>query len=321
MPHTRAARMRLLKEAAEWGNIQQMPHSDIDMGWNDYLGWDLPELTYQPDALAWYPSRNITIDQTLLFGDIRTPMVPANGLPDIICGKASTTNFYGPQSWDSTSTQDFRSVTPSSVIPPPRSASEYTSYEYPSLEKDNHQAHRRDDGQTWRPKVIRQTSSLSDEVYSRRSSEEPAIKLSQDFDDAPTQDSEVESEQVSVIKIDANKKRKIAHSAVEKKYRTRIMDGMAELKLCLPSTARARSSSDSMRPKRRRAADDATLNYTSGKAAILSDAVQYVRALELQNDALHEQLDIMQRRNHILQKIALSKRQHSTKGLSYDENK
>jgi len=45
----------------------------------------------------------------------------------------------------------------------------------------------------------------------------------------------------------------------------------------------------------------------SGKVATLSDAVQYVKSLELENEGLHGRLDVMQRRNNTLQKIALSR--------------
>jgi hypothetical protein len=138
------------------------------------------------------------------------------------------------------------------------------------------------------------------------------MDLTEELDEAPTLGSEVESEQVSNAKLDASKKRKFAHSVIEKKYRSRIMDGMAELRHCVPSAARARSSFDSKRPKGQKVADDATSNHSSGKVATLSDAVQYVRALELQNETLHGQLDVIQRRNHTLQKIALSKHGNST---------
>jgi len=312
MPHTRAARLRALKEAAECGNIQQPSHSATNIGWNDYLGWDLPGLTYQPDASAWYPSEKMTIDQTLFFGDIETPTAAANSLPDIIFGPSSTTDFCGLQPWYSTLAQDLPSITPAIIDPPPCSGSEYTPYESTSLDEDNKPAHRRYNSQTRPLKIIRQTSSFSDEVCSQKSSKEPAIDFTEELDDAPILDSEVESDQVSNAKLDVSKKRKMAHSVIEKKYRSRITDEMTKLRHCVPSAARARSSFHSKHPKGQKAADDATSNHSSGKVATLSDAVQYVRALELQNEALHGQLDVMQRRNHTLEKIVLSKHEHST---------
>ena len=138
------------------------------------------------------------------------------------------------------------------------------------------------------------------------------MDLTEELDDAPTLGSEVESERVSNAKLADSKKRKIPHSVVEKKYRSRITDGMAELRHCIPSAARVRSSCGLKRPKGQQAADTATSNHSSEKVATLTDAVQYVRALELQKRALHGQLDVMQRRNHTLQKIALSKYEPST---------
>jgi hypothetical protein len=281
----------------------------MNLGWNDYLGWDLPELTFQPDAFAWCPSEMMTTDQTLVYKGIETS---TDSLPDSICGRSSTTDYYGLQPWYTTPAQDLPSITPAIIVPPPCSGSEYPSYESTLLDKDSQPAHQRHDSQTWPLKIIRQTSSLSDEVCSQKSSKESAIDFTDELDDAPMLDSDVESDQVSNAKLDVITKRKAAHSVIEKKYRSRIMDGMTKLRHCVPSAARARSSFGSKRPKGQKAADDGTSNHSSGKVATLSDAVRYVRALELQNEALHGQLDVMQRRNHTLQKIALSKHEHST---------
>ena len=133
------------------------------------------------------------------------------------------------------------------------------------------------------------------------------MELNEELYDTLTLGTEVESERVSNAKLDASKKRKKAHSVIEKHYRSKIKDAMAELRHCVPSTARVRSSCDSKRPKSRQAAAKATSNHSSRKVATLSDAVEYVKALEILNEALNGRLDIMQRRNHILQKIALSK--------------
>ena len=307
MPHTRAARLRALKEAAECGNIQQMPHSTTNMGWNDHLGWDLPGLTYQPDALAWYPSEEMTVDQNLFFGDIQTPAAVANRLPDIICGPSSTSDFYGTRLWNSTSAQESRSVKLAVSLPSPPPDSEYTSYESTSLDEDSRPAHQRYHSQTWPPKIICQTSSVSHEVSSHKSSKEPALELTEELYDTLTPGTEIESERVSHEKLDASKKRKFAHSVVEKHYRSKIKDAMTELRHCVPSAARVRPSYDSKRPKSRQAADNARSNHSSMKVATLSDAVEYVKALEVLIEALNGRLDIMQRRNHTLQKIALSK--------------
>lgn len=302
MPHTRAARLRALKEAAECANMQQMPHGTTNSGWSDYLGWDLPELTYQSDGMACYPS-----DRTLSSGAFQTPTAAVNSLQDTICIPSSTADFYDLQPWDLTSAQGSLSMAPETIIQPPRSANDYTSYESTSQGDESQLAPQRYDCQPRPPKVIRRASSFSDQVSSQKSSEEPATDLTEESDEASTPSSEVESERISNAKFDANKKRKIAHSVIEKKYRSRIVDGMAELRHCVPSTARFRSDFHSKRPKSQQVSDDTTSNHASSKVATLSDAVQYVKALELQNQVLHGELNVMQRRNHTLQKIALSK--------------
>lgn len=156
-------------------------------------------------------------------------------------------------------------------------------------------------------KIVRQNSSGSRDVYSQKSCAEPAIDLTEELDEALTLGLETESKQADTTKLDTGKKRKTAHCVVEKNYRSRIMDGMDALRHCVPSAARARSSIKSKLSKGQQVADVTMLKNSSGKVAILSDAVQYVRALELQNEALMGQLDVLQRRNHTLQKIALSK--------------
>jgi len=305
MPHTRAARLRALKEAAERGNIQQPSHSATTIGWDDYLGPDLLGLTYQSDASAWYPNEKIAIDQNLFFEATETATTAADGLPNIIFGASSTTDSCGFQPWYSTSVQDLPSGKPAATTPPLCLGSEYNSYDFTSLGEDNHPAYQGYDSEMRPLKTIRQTSSLSDKVYSHKSSKEPAMDFTRELDDASPLDLEVKSDQVSNVKFDASKKRKIAHSVIEKKYRSRIMEGMTELRHCLPSAARARSSLDSKRPKGQKPARDSIPNHSSEKVATLSDAVRYVRALELQNEALSGKLDVLQRRNYTLQKIAL----------------
>lgn len=112
-----------------------------------------------------------------------------------------------------------------------------------------------------------------------------------------------ENARINTVKLDANKKRKIAHSVIEKNYHSRIVDGMAELRHCVPSTIRDRSPQDDGQS----AVEDAAPNHSSGKVAVLADAVQDVKAPSSQNEALHGQLKVMRRRNTALQHIALSK--------------
>jgi Helix-loop-helix DNA-binding domain len=81
--------------------------------------------------------------------------------------------------------------------------------------------------------------------------------------------------------LDANKKRKIAHSLFEKNYRSRIKDGMAELRHCVPSIRKGNSSLESNTTETQVHADKAKQNHSFGKVATRSDAVQYMKSLEL----------------------------------------
>lgn len=308
MPHTRAAQLRALQVAAECAKLQQILHNTTNIGWNDYVSRDLPGLTYQSDGMAWYPSEEITFDQNLLFQDIQTSTVKTNALPESINGPSSTSEFYDTQLWNLIPTQESLSVTtPAVSILQPCPETKYTSYKSNPINKDSRPAHEISRVQTLPPKSILQTSSLEDKDYSRKSSAKPALELTDEFCDISNLGTDLKSQRVSNANMDAGKKRKLAHSVIEKHYRSKIKDAMAELRHCVPSAARVRSSYDSKRSKRQEAAENASSDHSSKKVAILSDAVEYVKALEVLNEALHGRLDVMQRRNHTLQKIALSK--------------
>ena len=318
MPHTRAARLIALKEAAESLKMQQIHNAETNMGWNNYLDWDLPELMYQPDALAWHPG-----DRLSFFGDFQGPMTDAaNGMSDASYEQSSKTEFDGLQPWYSRGMQDSSSVV--AVIPPRQeSSSECASYQSTLLDEESNLADQTYRSRTFSPSLSlsHQSSSISDGVYSRRPSKLLAIDLTKELDELLSHSSEEEKERISTTKIDTSKKRKIAHSLIEKNYRSRIKDGMAELRYCVPVLAKGKSSVDSNRPGGQPAAEDAMPSHSSGKVATLSDAVQHVKALELQNQTLHGQLDVMQRRNNTLQKIVLSKADASTPApsISVDE--
>jgi hypothetical protein len=141
----------------------------------------------------------------------------------------------------------------------------------------------------------------------REKSDYRVIDLIEELEEPPTPSSAKEYEQISNVKVDANKRRKIAHSVVEKKYRFRIKEGMAELRQCVPSTLKHSSSADSGLVEGQPLTENLSQNSPSGKVAILSDAVHYMKALTHRNEALHAQLGVMQQRNNTLQKIALSK--------------
>lgn len=116
----------------------------------------------------------------------------------------------------------------------------------------------------------------------------------------------------STTEVDTKKRCKIAHSVVERNYRSRISDGMAELRHCVPRRPHDGSCAASTYPEGPLAAESITENHASGKVGILSNAVQYVKTLKVQNEALHKELDILRLRENTLQMIALSKVDVST---------
>jgi hypothetical protein len=316
MPHTRAARFRALKEAAESRDMLQMQNSTSNMGWNDYLDWE----TYHPDSLAWFPNKGVASDQPQFFTNTQSPTAnAANGLPEPRSEKALDSNFCGLQPWYSTEMQEFSSVSCAATTRPQLSASEVNSYESTSLDEESQPTDQSYGSQPWSPNISRQLSSMSDGAFARIPSHGPTVDLTQELDDAPRHSSEDEDARRNTARVDASKKRKLAHSVIEKNYRSRIKDGMAELRHCVSLTARGRSSLDSMRLESQQGADDAAPNHSFGKFATLSNAVQYVKSLELENEALHERLDVMLRRNNTLQKIALSKGRHE-RPRDVDEN-
>ena len=306
MPHTRAARLKALKEASDLRDMLQLHDTSTNPGWNDYLDWDLPGVTYEPESSSWFPVEGATtIDHPPFFGDAHSPTInSSNGALDINYARTSNTNFCGLQPWYSTATRDLSSASPPTITQPQLSTSALTSYDSTSFDEQVQQTDSIYAGQPWSLKVSRRHSSLDDEMDPRRLSNAQEVELVEDDEEHPSPSSEEENERISMAKSAAHKKRKIAHSVIEKNYRCRIKDGMAELRHCVPHREKGRRSMDS---EGHSITGDVGPNHSSGKVAILSDAVQYVKALERQNEALHGQLDVMQRRNNTLQKIALSK--------------
>jgi hypothetical protein len=305
MPHTRAARLKAIRDASDLRDVLQLHETSANPGWNDYMDWDLPGLTYQPDALAWYPTEETSTVQQPFFADAHSPTANAvNTSLHNNYDSNSNTEFRGLQPWYSTTTRELSSVSPVATTRPQLSPSALTSYDSTPLDEAGQQADQIYGTQQWLPKVNRRRSSVGDgDMYPHRSDAQSTISV-KEAEEHPSPSSEEENERISTAKSAAHKKRKIAHSVIEKNYRCRIKDGMAELRLCVPTREKGRRSLDS---EGHPVTGDAASNQSSGKVAILSDAVQYVRALERKNEALHGQLDVMQRRNNTLQKIALSK--------------
>lgn len=294
-----------MKEASDLRDALQLHDSSTNPGWNDYLDWDLPGLTYQPDALAWYSNDVMDIAGQPFFADAHSPTTnAANGLPDANYEGGSNTDFCGLQPWYSNATGALSSEFPAASTRPQLSTSTVTSYNSTSLDEGGQAADQTHGNEQLSPKISRRRPSLDEGISSRRAPEAQATDLVKKSEESHSPSSEEENERVNTAKSEAHKKRKLAHSVIEKNYRCRIKDGMAELRHCVPSREKGRRSLDSGGHP---VPGDSASSPSSGKVATLSDAVQYVRALERQNEALHGQLDVMQRRNNTLQKIALSK--------------
>lgn len=278
----------------------------MNMGWNDYLDWDLPDLTYQGDASAWSPSEGAVGDRAPSFADAESPIADAaDDLSDVKYRRLANSELCGLRPRYSTGTQDLSSITLAVITRPRLSSSKFTSYESTSLDNESQPADQTYGSQLWLPKINHPPTSSIDGALPRIPSDGAASSHAKELRDLSSFSSEDENGRRATI--DANKKRKIAHSVIEKKYRSRIKNGMTELRLCVPSTITGPASLDSQRPGGQPAAEGVTPTHSSGKLTTLCDAVQYVKSLELQNEVLHGKLDVMQRRNKALQRIALSK--------------
>ena len=316
MPHTRAAKPEALKEASEFQDLLQTHDSSTDSGWNENSDWKLPHLSYQQDCsedfsapdLSWYTSEWVATDQPQFAADAWLSTTDAVGyLPANSCGHTLRTDFCGLQHWYSRASQDFSSESFTGTTLAVLSDSICSPYDSTSISDGSQLADQTCGTQSLSPKTSFRPASLSDGMLLREKSDYQTIDLTEELEEPPSPSSAKEYEQISNAKVDANKRRKIAHSVVEKNYRSRIKEGMAELRHCVPSTLKHSSSADSGLVEGQPLTENATQNYPSGKVAILSDAVHYVRALTHRNEALHAQLGVMQRRNNTLQKIALSK--------------
>lgn len=308
MPHTRAAQLRALEAAAEVAAFTLLQNSPSTMGGNEYPDWDQPELTYQPHPSAWLTCEGAATYQPRRFIDTQ-PLVAyaTNSVSEPNSETASKSNFCGLQPWYSAGMQEFPSISHIMTTRSQLSGGELSSYESTSLDEGSQPTDQSCVTQPWSPTSSCQLSSVSGETFGRGPSKSPTIDLTQELDKALSYSSEEEDARRTTSRDDASKKRKTAHSAIEKRYRSRINEGMAELRHCVPSTATSSSSLDSKRPQRQRSGDYVAPIQPSGKVATLSDAVHYVKALEFENEGLHGQLDLLERRNNTLQMIALSK--------------
>jgi hypothetical protein len=283
--------------------------SSTGPGWNEYFNWDLSESTNQEDCSTgtsgpdptWDTSDGLTPVRPTLYTDGSVPTTDA--VKDI-----SDSSVCGLQPWYLSATQDLSSTSSEVSTRSQLADSAYSSYESISLGEAEQIPYQSTATLPRSPKQSRQVASFDESRPYQKSSRTSKAEVIEELDKSFSYSLTEESDRAGTgAKLDANKKRKIAHTVIEKNYRSRIKDGMAELRQCVPSTLKGRTSSlDSSRMESEHA-DKAQQSNSSGIVTTLSDAVQYVRSLKLRNEALDRRLDVMQKRNDTLQRIALSK--------------
>jgi hypothetical protein len=318
MPHARAAKLLKLKEASESTNLLlQTSSSSAGTEWNESMDWNAPNLFYQTEFLAdntasdlpWH-TIEAAITDLLGCGNGAWPSIigPAADPPSSVFQQPTGIGFCGLQHWYSEGSQECSSEAPMATTRPQFSESSDCSFGTISTSKGS---------QTtdqicgvllnWSETSRRPSSSIKiDELSLQKISKDQEFDPTEDLQEPLSPSSAGRSQKVSNADDDVKKRRKIAHSKIEKHYRSRIKDGMAELRHCVPLTAEGISSSASHRARKRPLLQSPTQNHSSGKVATLSDAVQYVKALTDQNEALQGKLDVLHRCNNTLQKIALS---------------
>jgi Helix-loop-helix DNA-binding domain len=318
MPHSRSYKPRAVqREDSEVPDIPQTRESSSGPGLNEYLNWDLPEFAYQEDSLAemsapdanWYASDRATYAQPTRNADAPdSTRDAAHNLSDTNFNQSSGAEFCGLQHWYSSATQHLSNAPSDANARPQLEDSAYSSCESTPFGEADTRSHQLTATLPWSPESSRGLASFDEALPQPKRSSTKEAESVKELENSLSPSSAEEIDRSSAAsKMDANRKRKIAHSLIEKNYRSRIKDGMAELRDCVPSTWIGRTSSlDSSKTEPQDTAK-AHQNHSSGKVATLSDAVQYVKSLELRNEALHGKLSVIRRRNYTLQKIALSK--------------
>jgi hypothetical protein len=302
MPHTSSYQQRALQqEGSEGLGILPTMDSSTVPGWNEYLNWEVCSTgTSAPDP-TWDTSDGLTPARPTLYADGSVPTTDA--VKDI-----SDSSVCGLQPWYLPATQDLSSTSSEASTRSQLADSAYSSHKSISLGEAEEIPYQLTTTLPWSPKQSRQVTSFDESRPYQKSPRTRKADVIEELEKSFSYSLAEESDRAgTAAKMDAKKKRKIAHTVIEKNYRSRIKDGMAELRQCVPSTLKGRTSSlDSSRMESEHA-DNAQQSNSSGIVTTLSDAVQYVRSLKHRNEALHRRLDVMQQRNDTLQRIALSK--------------
>ena len=295
--------------------IQEDRDLCVAAGWNTYLDWDLPDLSYQevdsaeaPAAdLIWYAGGTANMNNARPSPDSWLSMEDVSGDRPYSTEPASNSGFQGLQSLYSNEARGPIVERDPAHIRPQLSGSSHTSYDADSFTGESQLTDRAEGVNAWSPDASPVERAVNDEPLSWAS---PKTNLMANVEELePAQNILIPEDHGldSSTKAKINKKRKIAHSVIEKNYRSRINTGLAELRHCVPSMLKGDFPLNLDEMDGIEAAEEAPQSHSSGKVGILSDAVHYVKTLELQNKSLCGKLDVLQRRHDLLQKIALSK--------------
>lgn len=280
---------------------QQLDYPEYAAAWNTYLDWDLPDLAYQDFSVAelpngqpdWYAPGVANNGQMATqksqwptTTNVRTESNLSSMRPGL--GNASVQSSYSTTQ-PTPNTNFGRFTDPTSLGDDffPEDFSSYSNDLDPFADMGAVETNTRFWPQTLHIDVQNPTETFTYEPPEVQPlspiSRKKAASVTKLVPCPPP---------VPVSSTEINKKRKLAHSIIEKNYRSRISTGMAELRECVPIAPDT---------------EDALLNQSSGKISVLTDAVHYVKSLELENRSLSDKMDNLQRRNELLQKIALSK--------------
>jgi hypothetical protein len=302
-PEEQSSQSSLFDEADSVPTLapQQFDYPEYDAAWNTYLDWDLPDAAYQDYSMTVLPNgRPDGYDHEFTCEQIATQKSQWPATIDAPKSAPSTRPALGNTSVQAscsttqpTPNLNFENLNYFTEATPLGDEFFQVGFSGNSYDLDSFEdtGAVETDAHFWP-----QTSSTSVQSLKEPSEDEPPKVQPIGFTSAKHAASVVRVvpsyAPKSVSSTEVNEKRKLAHSIIEKNYRSRISTGMAELRECVPIALDT---------------EDALLNQSSRKISVLADAVQYVKTLQLRNRSLTDTMDNLRRRNDLLQKIALSK--------------
>lgn len=189
--------------------------------------------------MDWLLGEGTATDQPHFFIDTQSPKADAtNGLPDCNSEKTWHLTCCDLQPWYSSGIQEFSPLSPIATARPQLSGNESSSYTSTLLDEESQPRDQSYSSPAWSHNISRQLSSMSDGAFARIPSNSPTIDLTQELDSSLSHSSKAKELRCNTGGIDVSKKQKITHSVVDRNYRSRMQDGMVELRHCVPLTAR-----------------------------------------------------------------------------------